>query len=484
MRNMTLLLVLSMLISLPSFAGKAALVKLIKGEAVVIVDGKEVKLKANDWIDGGAVVKTSEKSFVKLVFIDKSQMNVGPLSEIKIEKFQSKDAGIIDLVKGKIRSQVTKDYLQIQGKDRSKLFIKTKNAVMGIRGTDFMITTNGHNTAAILFEGEVVFNRLNDRGIVNSADLDRIVDQGVRMFPGEFSAVGDQGAPTVPALLNVGQRDRLEKNVQFDKNESSKSASAKSIVPAGLSGTAVASKPNIETVKSDDTKVRASVNADGFVKDGQIKPANGSFVHLDSATIIAPGKDAVLDENSNTYIASDKAGSVSADGSYNPPKGVSIAEDGKIQIRGEDGKLAIKEIAPNSVPITSVNQSPGIQAQDRDTQIASIIHDVKEANKEQTGNASDTNPTTGIVNSTTTGGTSGASSSNPTGSEGVSGGATTGVSSSGPTGGYSGGTSGGSASTDPATLPQTVPPQSATQGGSGGGGLLNGLGNVLGNIIK
>ncbi len=477
MRKMTLLLILAMLISLPSYAGKAALVKLIKGDAVVIVNGKEIKLKANDWIDGGAVVKTSDKSFVKLVFIDKSQMNVGPLSEIKIEKFHSKDAGIIDLVKGKIRSQVTKDYLQIQGKDRSKLFIKTKNAVMGVRGTDFMITTNGKNTAAILFEGEVVFNRLNDHAVVNSADLDRIVDQGVRMFPGEFSAVGDQGAPTVPALLNVGQRDRLEKNVQFDKNESSKSAAAKSIVPAGLSGTAVASKPNIETVKSDDTKVRASVNADGFVKDGQIKPANGSFVHLDSATIIAPGKDAVLDENSNTYIASDKAGSVSADGTYNPPKGVTIAEDGKIQIRGEDGKLAVKEIAPNSVPITSVNQSPGIQAQDRDTQIASIIQDVKEANKEQTGNSSDNNSSTGIVSNTTTGGSSG----------GATGGTSyeTAVPTGGASGGTTGGTSGGgSASTDPATLPQTVPPQNATQGGSGGGGLLNGLGNVLGNIIK
>ena len=33
-------------------------------------------------------------------------------SEMKIESFSGKDSGVIDLVKGKIRSQVTKDYLQ------------------------------------------------------------------------------------------------------------------------------------------------------------------------------------------------------------------------------------------------------------------------------------------------------------------------------------------------------------------------------------
>lgn len=149
---------------------------------------------------------------MKLIFIDKSQMNIGPNSEMKIEKFDGKDSGVIDLVKGKIRSQVTKDYLQIQDRDKSKLFIKTPNAVMGIRGTDFMIATNGKNTSAVLFEGEVVFNRLDARGISNSRRLEDIVDRGVRMFPGEFSVVeANRNQPTIPSLLNVRQREVGEK---------------------------------------------------------------------------------------------------------------------------------------------------------------------------------------------------------------------------------------------------------------------------------
>lgn len=469
MRNMMMIAALSLMVSLPSYAGKAALVKLIKGEAKAIVNGKEVKLKADDWVDGGAVIKTSEKSFVKLVFIDKSQMNVGPLSEIKIEKFHSKDAGVIDLVKGKIRSQVSKDYLQIQGKDRSKLFIKTKNAVMGIRGTDFMITTNGTNTAAILFEGEVVFNRLSDRKITDSAQLDRIVDQGVRMFPGEFSAVGEGGSPTVPALLNVGQREKLEKNVQFDKNDSAKTAAAKSVVPAGLSGNAVASKPNIEVVKNDDAnKQRASANADSYVKDGNVKPVNGSFVHLDSATIIAPGKDAVLDENSNTYIASDKAGSVSGDGSYNPPKGVSIADDGKVSV-GE------KEFAPNSLPMALVNQNPADQSLILDTKIVSITQDYNNAVDEQNKQTQTNTDPTGIVVIPT----------DPTGST-VTGGSTGGTSYVDPQGTPTG--SGTVTQPVTETTPTTTPSTGTTTGSTSGGGLLGGtlggIGGALNDILN
>ncbi len=106
----SLFILVVMLFSLSAFAQtKVAVVKLIRGEADVLTLGKTTKLKVDDWVENGSVVKTAEKSFVKLVFIDKSQMNVGPNSEMKIESFTGKDSGVIDLVKGKIRSQVTKD---------------------------------------------------------------------------------------------------------------------------------------------------------------------------------------------------------------------------------------------------------------------------------------------------------------------------------------------------------------------------------------
>jgi hypothetical protein len=342
---------------------KVAMVKLIRGTVDVVSAGKTAKLKVDDWVSAGSVVKTAEKSFVKLVFIDKSQMNIGPGSEMKIESFSGKDSGVIDLVKGKIRSQVTKDYLQMKEKDKSKLFIKTSNAVMGIRGTDFMISTNGTNTASVLFEGEVVFNKLPERGEVSTAKLEEIVDRGVRMFPGEFSVMeGNRAMPTVPSLLNVQQREQLEKNKEMDADRSPSNAAAepaKSVVPEGLNGQVVSNSTDAlkseiaETAKAAPAEpARASAaaaDAEGYVKGNLVKPANGSFVHIESGVVIPPGPGAVLDPNTNTYLPAPEAGRIAADGSYVPPKNVEITNDGKILVSVADpstGGVVVKQIAP------------------------------------------------------------------------------------------------------------------------------------------
>ena len=337
---------------------KVAVVKIVRGDVDVSKSGKTTKLKVDDWVESGAVVKTAEKSFVKLIFIDKSQINVGPNSEMKIEKFIDNDSGVIDLVKGKIRSQVTKDYLQMNNKDKSKLFIKTPNAVMGIRGTDFMISTNGKNTAAVLFEGSVVFNRIETAGVSSTERLEDIVNEGVRLYPGEFSVVDQHHVqPTVPSRLNIQQRESLEKNETFDSRAPSASTeeAKKSVVPNGLTGKMVANDST--TLKNEVGQAAAPVtngtlaDANGYIKGDAIKPANGSFVHIESGIIIPPGSDSVLDPNTNTYIPGPQTGMVASDGSYIPPAGTEINSDGKIMttVRGPDGKLVVVVIEPPSV---------------------------------------------------------------------------------------------------------------------------------------
>lgn len=359
---------------------KVAVVKLLRGEADVLTLGKTTKLKVEDWVESGSVIKTAEKSFVKLIFIDKSQMNVGPNSEMKIESYTGKDSGVIDLVKGKIRSQVTKDYLQMKDRDKSKLFIKTQNAVMGVRGTDFMISTNGTNTSTVLFEGEIVFNKLEQKGEISSAKLEAMVDRGVRMFPGEFSVMEiNRPMPTVPSLINIQQREHLEKNSEFNSDRTPDNASdksAKSVVPEGLNGSTVSN--NNAVLKSEVSQVEASAAAparrstpssadpEGYVKGNLIKPANGSFVHVESGVIIPPGPSAVLDSNTNTYIPGGDSGTVAADGSYIPPSNVEITNDGKILVAVTDsnGVTTIQEVPPPSPIIVEGQTSIGTTATD------------------------------------------------------------------------------------------------------------------------
>ncbi len=355
--------------SFAAFAGKkVAVVKMLRGEVSVLTLGKTEKLNVNDQVEDGSVIKTAEKSFVKIIFTDQSQMNIGPVSEMKIEKFSNDDSGVIDLVKGKIRSQVTKDYLQMKDKDKSKLFIKTPNAVMGVRGTDFMISTNGKNTATVLFEGEIVFNKLLDRKITSSNALESIVDSGVRILPGEFSVVEQaRPEPTIPSVLNVQQLEVLEKNQTFESDRAPQAtqndvSAQSSVVPAGLTGHTVSNDSDSlkqevsQVVATEANKTQSnSSNPDGFIQGDKLKPANGSFVHIESGIIIPPGPGSVLDKNTNSYIPNPEMGKVAADGSYVPPKNVEITNDGKILVAARDssGAQVVKEVAAPA-PVVSV----------------------------------------------------------------------------------------------------------------------------------
>lgn len=359
-----------MALSFSAIAGKkVAVVKMLRGEVSVLTLGKTEKLNINDQVEDGSVIKTGEKSFVKIVFTDQSQMNIGPVSEMKIEKFSGDDSGVIDLVKGKIRSQVTKDYLQMKDKDKSKLFIKTPNAVMGVRGTDFMISTNGRNTATVLFEGEIVFNKLSDVKISSSRALEEIVDAGVRMMPGEFSVVEQaRPEPTIPSVLNIQQLEVLEKNQNFESDRAPQAAVEEvkktSVVPVGLTGNVVSNDPEVlkkeisQAIGTENKQIQPnSSDADGYVQGDKVKPANGSFVHIESGVIIPPGPGSVLDKNTNSYIANPEMGKVAADGSYVPPKNVEITNDGKILVVVKDssGSQIVKEVSAPAPVVSVVN---------------------------------------------------------------------------------------------------------------------------------
>lgn len=344
-----LLLILPIIsILLLAFAGgsgkKVAIVKISKGKAIIIsADGVKTPVKKGIWVSQGSVVKTESRSFVKLSFIDKSTMNVGPNSEMKIEKFSKNEAGVINVLSGKIRSKVSKDYLKME-KDKSKLFVKSKSAVMGIRGTDFAFATNRRTGAstAVLFEGSVVFNKINSKN--KQLNLESIVNQGHRIKPGQFSIVrADLNRPTIPAKMSLKQIRKLEKNETFisktkpNKNESNR----KSIVPPGLSGEIVSNdggsleqgikkvvKINIKKkeIKLDEQMKKESK---GFVSGDLVKPADGAIVHIDSGTVIPMGNDATFDKNTGEW-KSNSIGSVDDSGGYVPPPSYKITDEGKL----------------------------------------------------------------------------------------------------------------------------------------------------------
>jgi len=322
-------------------SNKAARAIIVKGNVQYTVNGKKAKVKRNQWLPEGAQVSTSKGSFAKLLFIDRSSINVGPSSTMKIETFPKNKAGIISLVKGKIRSKVSKNYMDNKETNKSKLFIKTKTAAMGVRGTDFQVSFNEENqaTSLVTFEGAVAMGQINgELGGFNQNSLENIVSSSsaVMVRRGQFSGASPrQEQVTAPTKISPIQLETMEKNeVPGLKSASSDAGPShspaadlaknsgetyRSIVPPGMDAKVVANAAN--SIGNAITKITGSEVAaaiappvanltEGIKNLDHIAPKAGGFVDIDTAQYIPPPAGSTFDANTQVYVPSTEVGHV------------------------------------------------------------------------------------------------------------------------------------------------------------------------------
>lgn len=317
-----------------------AKVVILRGQVKAkLSNGSIVDVKADQSIPEGALLQTADKSFVKLIFIDKSQMNLGPNSQMIINSFPKKEAGIITLVKGQIRSQVTKDYMEMDDKSKSKLYIKTKTAAMGIRGTDFQVNFNpeNQNTALITFEGKVAMAHIDKDAREDKFDqgkLERVVssDKAVMVAHGQISAVNlnvGERAMT-PTLLGTKQIDALKDNeTGIKESTETDSKQYRNPLPPGADSSTF-SNVSPEMAKVSDNSPITDPNGFFNVKTGEYKLPAGSIVDLNTVNIIPPPANAVFDPNTKTYVVPESFGKIDkSTGEYKAPEGLKLGTDGK-----------------------------------------------------------------------------------------------------------------------------------------------------------
>ena len=99
-------------------------------------------------------ISTEAGQTVKLVFDDKSEVWVAPLSKLIVQNYSvvpQKKFGQFFLEKGLMRSLVQKD-----DKDKIKFHVQTSTATMGVRGTEFLTEVGAdHKTSLYTLEGSV-----------------------------------------------------------------------------------------------------------------------------------------------------------------------------------------------------------------------------------------------------------------------------------------------------------------------------------------
>ncbi len=343
------------------YAADVAKVIIMKGNALAILkDGQKLPIKLDMWLPEGAKIATEDRSFIKLLFIDKSQLNLGPKSEMIISSFPKNEAGIINLVKGQLRSKVTKDYMQINDKDKSKLFIKTASAAMGVRGTEFQVNYNevNFNTSLITFEGTVRMAGIDKASREQDffqRELEKMVssDKSVPVREGQFSAVtqlSDQAL--VPALLAPTQLETLKKNESGIIENSNKGPDQvknfNSPIPPGVDPTLFSNNTkqidseiantigNQEIVSKvgkevEGVNTKTNTPAEGFYNPdtGAIKFPSGSVIDLKTVNVIPPPTNSVFDPNTKTFILPPNFGSIDkSTGNYNAPSGFKLNEQG------------------------------------------------------------------------------------------------------------------------------------------------------------
>ncbi len=318
--------------------------------------GQTFVVEKDMWLAEGTVLQSAEKSFCRLLFIDRSTMNLGPDSQMMIDEFPKDKAGIITLMKGQVRSNVTKDYMNISEKDQSKLFIKTKTAAMGVRGTDFQVNYNprNENTALITFSGVVAMAQLDGTRALDHVRLEAAVsgDRAVQVRQGEFSGVTPTTTrATIPTKMNPVQLESLKQNqtgiIAPTKTEAgNENAQYRNPVPPGVNSKSFANDPRASATASVGSALgqeltqampapaatdRVLPPAEGFFNaaTGEYAPPAGSVIDLATVNIIPPPKGSAFDPISGTFNLPPEMGAVNPKtGSYDAPAGLKLNDAG------------------------------------------------------------------------------------------------------------------------------------------------------------
>lgn len=341
-----------------AYAAQSAKVIMVKGDVTALKPGSKsaVKVKRGMSFPEDTSILTAQKSIVRIKFADNSTMNLGPKSKVIVSKLPVKKPNMINLLTGAIKAEVNK---KSNKPTANKMLIKTRSAVMGVRGTKFQAgfnPTNG-NTSLVTVEGKVamVKKKAIEKQVVKEVVKEKVIDESgkevvkefikekavtiaevaadpdaeldaldkaletstdaVEVPAGRFSGVSEaapEAAPTAPTKIAPQQYNALAKSMDSDKKA--------------------------EDVFTDKELEEASKAAEGLGAAGK---KAGGFVDFNTGIYVPPPKDAKIDEKTGVFIAKDVGKVDEETGDYIPPKGVKLdAKKGFVVDKEEVAKLA------------------------------------------------------------------------------------------------------------------------------------------------
>jgi len=182
--------------------------------------GSQKTAKEEELLDVGDTIETDSKTAIRLGFEDGSEVVLSPDSKIKIDSLEDEegnDVPLIELISGKIRSMIGEGIRKWRGSH--KFFIKSKDAVMGVRGTDFITDVTSGETEVHTIEGTVDVSqdmasfkgnkrRALKKGFSTKAKKGRALGRGRKFNVQEKVERFKKRHPKMASLRNRIKRDR------------------------------------------------------------------------------------------------------------------------------------------------------------------------------------------------------------------------------------------------------------------------------------
>ena len=143
-RSLAPLLAVALLIGTSTMAGaqEAGHVKVSKGAVQIDRAGQKVPAAVGTTVQAGDVVSTGTDGSVGITFLDNSLLSAGPNSVLTIDRF------VFDSTthQGSFESSLQKGTLAVVSGKLAKaspdaMKVKTPAAVLGVRGTEFLVRT-------------------------------------------------------------------------------------------------------------------------------------------------------------------------------------------------------------------------------------------------------------------------------------------------------------------------------------------------------
>lgn len=304
----------------------SSLAQAASGGTAVLVRGKVYKTVGNRWvairqgeaIPHGSRVATQADGQVKILLADQTQINLGPNSSITLE---ATVPASVNVSHGQMRATVppaTPGTAAPSGSPapKTRFFVRTPSAVLGVRGTDFQVVFNNVNgiTSLLTYEGNVAMGRPNE-------PLDSPF--AIQVGSGKFSTYNAAlPRPTLPQKISPVQFQALKSqglgalSNRFIRPPSEKVGSP---IAPGLDARLASTDVAPGHPAGPDTGVPPEGVSDP--KTGTFAPAAGGFLDLKSGLYVPPPPGSAFDSNTGVYIAPPSAGGVDPrTGEYVPPR--------------------------------------------------------------------------------------------------------------------------------------------------------------------